>query len=148
MGKIKNILKNNRHIGLDSNIIIYFLDGDQRYANSCREIFSSIEKKKNIGVTSDLSYLESAVPAMRTKDVATLTLIKGFFLQMPGLKVVMPNFEILDKALYLRAVYNMKTIDAIQLATAIENGWTLFVTNDKKITRVKEIEYLYLDDTI
>ena len=146
MGEIKIALAKHKHIGLDSNVIIYFLDDDQRYAKTCREIFSNMEKKKNIGITSGLSYLESAVSAMRTKDIPTLTMIKSFFLQMPGLKVVMPDYDILDKALYLRATYNIKAIDAIQLATAIHNDCSLFITNDKNITKIKEITYLYLDE--
>ncbi|MBI2448582.1 PIN domain-containing protein [Candidatus Microgenomates bacterium] len=146
MGKIKTILAKHTRIGLDSNIIIYFLDNNEKYGAICREIFSNIEKRGNIGVTSGLSYLESAVPAMRAGDIPTLTMIKSFFLQMPGLKVAMPDYNILDKALYLRAVYNIKAIDAVQLATAIVNDCSLFITNDKNITKIKKIAFLYLDE--
>lgn len=44
----------------------------------------------------------------------------------------------------LRVNYNLKTPDAIQLATAMENNTDVFLTNDERLKRVKEIEVLTL----
>ncbi|MFZ2360770.1 MAG: PIN domain-containing protein [Anaerolineae bacterium] len=36
--------------------------------------------------------------------------------------------------------------DALQIAAALESGATLFVTNDRRLTKVREIEFLLFDD--
>ncbi|MEW6607058.1 MAG: PIN domain-containing protein [bacterium] len=49
---------------------------------------------------------------------------------------------IAEKAAELRAQYGITTPDAIQFAIGIENNGTLFVTNDKNLKKIKEIEVL------
>ena len=53
---------------------------------------------------------------------------------------------IAEKAAVLRSRYGIKTPDAIQLAIAIENDATLFITNDKRLKNVSEIEVLVLQE--
>jgi predicted nucleic acid-binding protein len=48
--------------------------------------------------------------------------------------------------LRLRATYNLKTPDALQVAAALHAGCDIFLTNDFGIKRVKEIHVLVLDD--
>ena len=52
------------------------------------------------------------------------------------------------RALVLRAAYGIHTPDALQISAAIEAGATLFVTNDRRLTRVEEIEILLFDDCL
>ena len=54
--------------------------------------------------------------------------------------------EIAEKAAYLRARYKFATPDAVHIATAIEEGATAIVGNDKKWKRVKEIKTITLDE--
>ncbi|MBU2444010.1 MAG: hypothetical protein KJ666_00350 [Bacteroidetes bacterium] len=42
--------------------------------------------------------------------------------------------------------YGIRTPDAIQFAIGIENNGTLFITNDKNLKKVKEIEVLVLEE--
>ena len=55
------------------------------------------------------------------------------------------DIEIAKRASGLRANYNIKTPDSIQLATAIESSCDYFITNDKKL-RIKEIETVMIDE--
>lgn len=52
------------------------------------------------------------------------------------------------EAARLRAIYSLRTQDAIQLVTGILNGAELFITNDRGFTKVEDIEILILDDLI
>jgi predicted nucleic acid-binding protein len=45
----------------------------------------------------------------------------------------------------LRARYQIRTPDAVQLAAAIEFGARLFLTNDDRIRRVAELEVVVLE---
>ena len=49
-------------------------------------------------------------------------------------------------AVTLRAAYEIHVPDALQVAAAIESGATLFVTNDRRLNKVQEIEILLFDD--
>jgi predicted nucleic acid-binding protein len=48
----------------------------------------------------------------------------------------------------LRANYNLRTPDAIQLATAIQARATAFLTNDSFLTSVSDLEILILDQLV
>jgi len=48
----------------------------------------------------------------------------------------------------LRAKYNLKTPDAIQIAATLQAGGTAFITNDPAFKRVTEIEVLVIDQLI
>ena len=52
------------------------------------------------------------------------------------------------RAVVLRAAYNILVPDSIQIATALESGATLFVTNDKRLATVRELRVLVLDDYV
>lgn len=50
------------------------------------------------------------------------------------------------EAAMLRANYNLRTLDALQLAACIMNKCSVFVTNDRALKRVNEIKVLILSD--
>lgn len=64
-----------------------------------------------------------------------------------------PNIDIFDvdinisrQAAELRANYNLKTPDSIQLASGIQKNADIFFTNDKNLKRVDKIEVLTLGE--
>jgi predicted nucleic acid-binding protein len=46
----------------------------------------------------------------------------------------------------LRAGYGLRTPDSLQIAACIANGADVFITNDRRLRRLKEITVLLLDD--
>ena len=58
------------------------------------------------------------------------------------------SIRVAETAADLRASYNLRTPDALQLATAIVSGCQGFLTNDRGLIRVKTIPVLVLDDLI
>lgn len=55
--------------------------------------------------------------------------------------------EIAIKAGEIRGCYTfLKSMDAIQIATAMENGADLFLTNDLKLKQLKNIEIWTMED--
>ena len=53
-----------------------------------------------------------------------------------------------ERAAKLRAEYDVRTPDAIQLALAIEEGASFFVTNDTRLPELSPLKLLVLDDLI
>jgi predicted nucleic acid-binding protein len=59
------------------------------------------------------------------------------------------NAEVAIKAASLRAKYkehNLRTPDALQLAMALEANCPAFVTNDKRLSIVQELDVIVLDN--
>jgi len=54
--------------------------------------------------------------------------------------------SIAERAADLRQRYNLKTPDALHLATAIDQACEAFLTNDLTLRRVTELRVLVLDD--
>lgn len=68
------------------------------------------------------------------------------FIKNEDMFTLMPiNTEIAEKSGYLRALYlSLKAFDAMQLAAAMVGGANLFITNDKQLQQVNEIDVLKL----
>jgi predicted nucleic acid-binding protein len=54
--------------------------------------------------------------------------------------------EIAHKVAELRAKFNLRTPDAIQLATAIHAKAQVFVTNDERLRKVKDVPVLIIKE--
>jgi predicted nucleic acid-binding protein len=54
--------------------------------------------------------------------------------------------QIAESAADLRARYNLRTPDALQVAAALQTGCEAFLTNDKGLQRVTELRVLVLDE--
>jgi predicted nucleic acid-binding protein len=68
---LKAFLKKHTRIGLDSNILIYFIEAHPLYHNMTQNIFEAIEAGRNIGICSTLSLLEVLVQPYRLKNKAS-----------------------------------------------------------------------------
>jgi len=53
---------------------------------------------------------------------------------------------IAERAAKIRAHYQYRTPDAIQLATGVEHNATLFITNDKRLKSFSALTILVLED--
>jgi predicted nucleic acid-binding protein len=56
------------------------------------------------------------------------------------------NRSIAERATDLRARYNLRTPDALHVATALISSCDAILTNDNGMKRVREIRVLVLDD--
>lgn len=56
------------------------------------------------------------------------------------------DYAIAEQAADLRARYNLRTPDALQIAAALSAGCQAFATNDRQLQRVTELSIVILDD--
>lgn len=71
---------------------------------------------------------------------------KEILLNASGILLAEISHDIAERAAQLRAKYNLKTPDAIQVATALENQANYFFTNDHRLAVVQEIAIVTLQD--
>jgi predicted nucleic acid-binding protein len=133
-------------VGLDTAPLIYFIEKNLSYHSVVGPFFIALANRQFTAVTSTITLIETLVHPIRTNHKAIAQQYRDILLNTPHLSTLDVSADIAQKAAEIRAVHNMRTPDAIQLATAIVAGAASFLTNDRVLERVKEINVLIIDD--
>ncbi len=131
-----------KRIGLDTNVLIYYIEDHPFYIGKVEPLINRIAEGKAIGITSYVTLLELLVKPLREKRFDLIEQYKTILSSQ--LEMVTMDESVSIKAAQLRAKYGIKTPDAIQLASVITKNGDVFVTNDETLSDVKEIEVLTL----
>lgn len=118
----------------DTNLFVYYLEGDPKFAGSVRELGLRMEVRQDRLVTSTLTVGEILVRPIREKDHETEQQYRALF---SGNDIQIATFDQTAAEYYAR-VRQHKGIaapDAIQLACAAAAGVDLFITNDERLSR-------------
>jgi|SRR3989338_9071892 len=129
-----------RPIAVDSVILIYLFEKNLRYIEEVRGLFRFIADGTERAVFASIGLIEVLTGPKRIGDEKLAFIYKEMIAHFPNLAVISLNDEIIELASSLRAKYKLATPDAIHLATAINTGARVFVTNDKGLRKVKEIK--------
>lgn len=131
---------------LDAAPIIYYVEkGYPVYKDLLDPFFSMVARGECSVITSVMSVLEALVLPIRKNDIEVLHTFHEFFYHSP-LKTIAFNEQIAEEAARLRAFNNIKTPDAIQVATAISAGASAFLANDVQLASIPDIQILVLRD--
>ena len=142
---LDRFLKKHKKIGLDSNILIYFIEGSPAYEKPIGKIFEAVRTGRNRGICSALTLLEVLVQPYRENNEELVNKFYGLLTTFPNLSWMEMDVNTADLGAQLRAKYRLKTPDAILLATAIQFQATGFIGNDAQMKKVKELEILLLN---
>ncbi len=120
---------------LDSNVFIYALAGQRPFNLPALEILQKIESGSNDCVLSTIVYSEVIG---FSKQPESLDTAHAFLRGLRHTTFVPVDLRIARRAGYLRNKYGsaLKLADALHLATALEHGADVFVTNDLPLTKV------------
>ena len=146
MASLASALAGHRLIALDTSVWIYHFEGSAVYAPAADSVLEAIANGRIGAVASELVLLELLVAPLKkwAQDVADE--IELTLLHFPNLQLAPATRDVLVRAAEIRARYGLRTPDAIMLATAVDSGATLAVTNDSAWRKVEEIEVLLLRD--
>jgi predicted nucleic acid-binding protein len=122
----------------DANVIIRLLEGDAGTRAPLEARLNPLRGTGRFLLTSRLSRLECRVRPLRANDSAVLALFEAFFASAE-VEIVELAPAIVEKATELRASLNLKTPDALHLASAILSGATTFLTGDRALARCTEV---------
>ncbi|MGB3493709.1 MAG: PIN domain-containing protein [Elainellaceae cyanobacterium] len=132
-------------VGLDTAPLIYFIEQNDAYLKLVRAFFHAMSQGEFQVVTSTLTLAEVLVHPLRSGSVELAKQYRDIFLDQENLLTTPVSVEIAEVAARLRATQNLRTPDAIQIATAIQQGATFFLTNDVHLARVSDLDVLVLD---
>ena len=145
VSRIASFLRRHRSIALDTSPFIYQMQAHPSYVALTNAIFVWIEEPRHRAFTSTLTMAELVVHGYRENDRQQIDSFYGLLSIYPNLRWLAPDLETADAAARIRAMYRLRTPDAIQAATALRAGATGLVTNDPVFLRVEEIETVVLD---
>ncbi len=135
-------------IALDTAPLISFIAKEEPYHDLVRPLFQAIDEGKIHAVTSIITLIEVMVRPLREKDEKLAAQYKDILLGAKNLTTLPLSETIALEAAKQRATLNLRTPDAIQVATARIAGAETFITNDKRLRVPPELTRLTLDELL
>lgn len=145
MSNIDVHLQGVRTLGFDTAPFIYFVEQHPRYVGVVREVIRRINDGEIRGYTSVVTLTEVLTLPIRLGMTDLENEYRNFLLMSRYFRVLPITIEAAETAADLRARYNLRTPDALQLAAALRRGCDAFLTNDASLQRVSELRVLVLD---
>src|SRR3990172_910543 len=145
MGLI-DMIKGGR-IYLDTNIVIYALEGYPEFASALTSLFKAIDENRIKAVTSELTLAESLVKPLMDGNTVIENVYLDTLRTSVSFQVVAISRQILIEAAHLRAKSRLLNLpDAIHFATAQINDCQTFLTNDKRLKSVSDFDVVILSE--
>lgn len=135
-------------VGLDTAPLIYFIEQNTTYLPMVRAFFQAMSQDEFQVVTSTLTLTEVLVHPLRTGNVELARNYRDILSDQENLITLPVSPIIAEIAAQIRAAKNLRTPDAIQIATAIQAGATFFLTNDVRLSSITDLEILVLDELL
>ncbi|MCW5314291.1 PIN domain-containing protein [Nostoc sp. KVJ3] len=135
-------------VGLDTAPLIYFIEENPNYLDVTDAFFEAMFRGDFSVVTSVLTITEVLVYPLRQGNTALAQQYREILFNSQGLTTIEVFPDIAENAAQLRANYNLRTPDAIQMATAIRGGASFFLTNDARLPSLPALTVLVLDQLI
>ncbi len=135
---------------LDTSILIYYLEGVEPYYLLAEEIFNDIADENIKGSLSAISITEFVTKPLADGKGTDVERFKRFLSSL-SIQVLAVTYEIAERAGKLRAQYpSVRTPDALIVATALESGCNVFVTNDKNLKKLERrgLTVIILEDFV
>lgn len=144
--KLDTALRNVAFIGLDTSPFIYFVEQNPLYVDLMREVFKRITNGDFQASSSVITLTEVLIQPLRQNNQTLADDYRDLLFNGINFRLFSLTASIAERAAEIRAKYNLRTPDALQIATALENGCDTFLCNDNGLKRVTEIQILVLDE--
>ena len=133
-------------VGLDTAPLIYLIEEHPHYLETVAPFFDALSRGEFRAVTSVITLLEVLIHPFRSGNVALAQHYRDILFNAEGLTMVVLSEEIAERAAQLRATHNLRTPDAIEVATALHFNAPYFLTNDTRLPSSLGLELLVLED--
>jgi predicted nucleic acid-binding protein len=134
-------------IFLDTAPVIYFIEAHHQFGPLVRQVVELMNENRIQAFTSVLTLSEVLPKPVETGNDELAEKFKTYLKNGPNLTLLPITETIGESAGVLRGKYpHLKTVDAVQIAAALDAEADAFLTNDKKLSGIKEIKILVLND--
>lgn len=140
-------LQTYRGVALDTNVVIYLLEGVQPYRGLARHLFRMMDRGFMMATVSTVVEAETLVGPLRARDRPAIENVELFFRNAPNLRFRSFDRTIARRAAEVRATSRLRLPDAIILATALEERCDALVGNDAAMVgHTFGLPYVYMGD--
>ncbi|WP_051013518.1 type II toxin-antitoxin system VapC family toxin [Pararhodospirillum photometricum] len=135
-----------RKIYVDSNVIIYFIEGHEEYQSLAGEFFEYVEEAKIPLVTSEITPGECLYGAYKRGRKDSVESFEILFDDLRLFHFVPVAPSLIKSAAKNGAQQRLKLIDALHFATAESVECDVFITNDKGIKSSDFLRVIHLSE--
>ena len=133
-------------IFIDTAPFIYLIEEHPEFAEKVKTYFIERFKSGDEFVTSVVTLSEFSVKPNRDQRLELIVQLQHF-IEHTGIDVLPISLTHAELAAKLRGKYqSLKGMDAFQVAVAIDEGCAEFLTNDKKLAKLDELEAVLVSD--
>jgi len=125
------------NICIDSSVLIYHLEDIKPYNKLTKILISEIAKGQANCIISALTITELLIKPYKLKDDEKIRLFEEFTKSLPNTIIQAIDYGIAKTAASIRAEYDLRTPDSLILATALQSGSQLFITNDIALKKIR-----------
>ncbi len=129
---------------IDTSPLIYFIEGHSEYQKELEEVFKANNKGEIQLITTTLTLMEVLVQPYKNNRKDLVEKYEQIITGSPNIEVIDIDLDIARKAAEIRAIYNLKTPDAIQVSASILQKADIFLSNDAGFQKIKEIPVVLL----
>ncbi|MCG8353667.1 MAG: type II toxin-antitoxin system VapC family toxin [Chloroflexales bacterium] len=144
--KLDTAMAGVARLGIDTAPFIYFLERNPVYVDRVHDIFKRIAQGSMVGISSVVTLVEVLVQPKQFGNTILVQQYQRLLLHSRHFSLRAIDAASVEQAADLRARYGIRTPDALQIATALNNGCTAFLTNDDRLKRVSDLIVLVLED--
>lgn len=143
---VKDAFKSIHRLYIETAPLIYYVEENLTYLALMDTIVEYLEDKPIEAISSSIILTEVLNQPIRSGRFDLEQAYKNILLNNSTFRLMDVTPTIAENAAKLRAKYNLRTPDALHVATALQTNCNAFLTNDLGLKRVNEIVVLVLDD--
>ena len=137
--------RGGQRVYFDTNIFIYLLGNNLRYAAQCQQLLQASADRQILGLSGDVTLAELLVKPLQTNDAQSVAAVRQLLADDAIVTLISHSRKSFQGAALMRAKHGLKMVDALQLATAVEAGASCFVSNDRQFPVLPNLECVGLD---
>jgi predicted nucleic acid-binding protein len=141
-------LESHRLVALDTSLFIYHMERHPTYLPLTRLLFQRLEQGLNLAEVSVLLVTEILTAPKRVSNPDLVRAYERLLHEFPNLQIRAVDWAVAELAADLRARFDLRTPDALHLASAVVHGAKAFVTNDRRLARITDVAVLCLSDYV
>jgi uncharacterized protein len=146
-GSVAAILALHHHVAIDSNVLIYLLEGVGPRADAAAVVVDAVARGGTDGILASVAIAEILVPAATANDGVGFEEVAATLRDL-GFRIIALDASVAEDVAWIRGRSGIPIADAIHLACARSAGATIFLTNDRRIPVLPQLEVAILDDLV
>jgi len=143
--KLNDALAGVSSLGFDTSPLIYFVERNPKYLDLVREVIRRVDRGDIEGRSSVVTLTEVLTKPKKLGDVTIETEYRSLLLSSRNFRLLPIDTDVAESAANLRARFDIRTPDALQIAAALSVNCEAFITNDARLRRVTDLKILVLD---